>query len=424
MGDVPVQAGRASASPADTESAWRAALLEVSLGLLFGAVIVSGLLGTFLPRPRFDMLSAVFFGLAALTGAAWRLRRLPRAVRIALAFLPLLVLEYELFTRIGFVVNLTTILVLAALLVSLWLGPRQGLAYVGLCGAALLAAGYRVTTTGARLDSSFTDPGNFANWFRADVTFVILGWGLIALFSWIIQRVEKNARERAEAHDLLRVLNRRLENAKEEERRHLARELHDEFGQSLTAIKLQLKLASRGSHTMAQNIESATGVVDELIRRVRQLSVDLSPPLLQEAGLVEAVRAFVDSQSGLGGLEVQVDIDVDVEELSEAERLSSELETTAFRVVQESVTNVLLHADASHIRVRLRREGSALQVSVVDDGRGYDVSDALRSAARGEHFGVLGMRERVRGLNGSFVVDSRAGQGTSVTATFPVAAPV
>jgi signal transduction histidine kinase len=276
-----------------------------------------------------------------------------------------------------------------------------------------------VTTSGAPLDPSFTDPWNFANWLRAGITSVLLGSGLVVVISWIIARVEKNARERSAAHDLLRLLNRRLENAKEEERRHLARELHDEFGQSLTAIKLQLKLASRDSGSATPRLESATQVVDELIRRVRRLSVDLSPPLLQEAGLVEAVRAFVDSQSELGGLDMNVDVD-----LAEAERLPSELETTAFRVVQESITNALRHAHASSIRVRLHREEGELRVSVADDGQGYDVSDALRSAARGEHFGVLGMRERVRGLGGSFAVDSRAGQGTRVTATFPVAAPV
>lgn len=414
-GRLSSQIGRLSSRPED-ERAWRHSLFETALGLLFGATVVAGVLGTLLPRLRFDALAIVFFGHALLIGAAWRLRRLPQTLRVGLAFLPLLGLSYQLFTHLGFLQNVSTILATACALLALWVGIRYALAYVFLCGACFVAAGLAIALTGARLDGSFVNPYEIRNWVRAGISFALMTTVLVVCISWIIERVEQSARERVKAHDLLRLLNRRLENAKEEERRHLARELHDEFGQSLTAIKLQLKLAERHSPAVSSRLAAATEVVDELIRRVRQLSLDLSPPLLQEAGLVAAVRAFVDAQSELGDLAIDLDLALDG-------RFPSELETTAFRVVQESITNALRHAHAKRIRVVLHLLGSELLVSVVDDGDGYDIDDVLSAAARGEHFGVVGMRERVRGLGGSFAVDSGPGQGTAVSATFPVAVP-
>ena len=409
-------AGRRSDSPEESERAWRESLLETSFGLLFGATLVTGVLGALIPRPRFDTLVALYFGHVLLIGAAWRLRRLPQLVRVGLAFLPLLGLSYVLFTQAGFVQNIGTVLAIACALLSLWLGVRHALAYAVLCGLAYIAAGVTISQTHPPAEAAYVDPNRLANWFRAGITFVLMASVLVLCISWIIQRVEKNARDRAKAHDLLRRLNRRLENAKEEERRHLARELHDEFGQSLTAIKLQLKLAERQSSAeVSTKLASATGVVDELIRRVRQLSLDLSPPLLQEAGLVAAIRAYVEAQAELGNLEVDLDLAVEG-------RFPNELETTIFRVVQESITNVLRHARAKRLRVVFHKLGDELLVSVADDGAGYDIEEALQSAARGEHFGVVGMRERVRGIGGSFVVDSVPGQGTAVSAMFPVAA--
>jgi signal transduction histidine kinase len=414
-GQLASQIGRYSDAPEESERAWRDALFETALGLLFGATILTGLLGSLLPRPRLDLLVVVFFGHALLIGAAWRLKGLPRTVRVGLAFLPLLGLSYQLFTHVGFVQNVPTLLAIACALLALWLGVRYALAYVCLCGLCFVAAGVSISLGHPRLDASSFDPYNVANWTRTGVTFVLMATVLVACISWIIERVEKNARGRAKAHDLLRLLNRRLENAKEEERRHLARELHDEFGQSLTAIKLMLKLAERHSPDVASKLASATDVVDELIRRVRQLSLDLSPPLLQEVGLVAAIRAYVETLAGLGDLAIDLDLAVEG-------RFPSELETTIFRVVQESITNALRHAHATRLRVVLHDLDGELFVSVADDGSGYDLDEALQSAARGEHFGVVGMRERVRGLGGSFAVDSGPGQGTAVSATFPVAA--
>jgi signal transduction histidine kinase len=229
-----------------------------------------------------------------------------------------------------------------------------------------------------------------------------------------IAGAERRGREQElrDAYELLARLHRRVETAKEAERRHLARELHDELGQSLTALKLRLQMARAGT-TPDEQLAAALGVVDDLIDRTRRLSIDLRPPLLDEAGLAAAVRAYVESNAALAG----VDVMLDVEGLER--ELPPEIETAAFRVVQESLTNVVRHAHARRVDVLLRVADGRLVIRVHDDGRGFDPS----VLADGHHFGVLGMTERVRGLGGTFAVTSRPGAGTTVDASLPLASP-
>ena len=229
------------------------------------------------------------------------------------------------------------------------------------------------------------------------------------------EREQKDA-ELREAYDLLGRLHRRVETAKEEERRHLARDMHDELGQILTALKLRLQMAMK-SGTGGGVLEASVDMVDRLIARARKMSIDLSPPLLDEVGLAPAIRAHL--ERGTTPPEMRVDLDT----AGLDERLPAEVETAAFRVVQESLTNAVRHADARRVEISVRREVGHLALSVRDDGRGFDVAEARRASGRGEHFGVVGMAERVKGLGGTLEVRSRPGQGTEVHATLPVAPP-
>ena len=229
------------------------------------------------------------------------------------------------------------------------------------------------------------------------------------------EREQKEA-ELRDAYDLLGRLHRRVETVKEEERRHLARDMHDELGQILTALKLRLQMAIKTGAT-GGTLEASIDMVDRLIGRARQMSMDLSPPLLDEVGLAPAIRAHL--ERGTTPPEMQVDLDT----AGLDERLPAEVETAAFRVVQESLTNAVRHAEAHHVEIIVRRELGQLSLSVRDDGRGFDVAEARRAAGRGEHFGVVGMTERVKGLGGTLEVRSRPGQGTEVHATLPVAPP-
>jgi signal transduction histidine kinase len=218
------------------------------------------------------------------------------------------------------------------------------------------------------------------------------------------------------AYEQLVQLHRRLEGAKEEERRELAHELHDELGQSLTALKLRLQMVSRApaAATSAPDITAALAVIDELISRVRRISVDLRPPLLDEVGLAPALRTYLDAQAALSGLAIAFDA------ASVQGRLPAEIEIGAFRVVQEGVTNALRHAQAASLRVELRRDPKLLHLRVHDDGRGFDVDAARQEGTRGARFGLVGMRERLRGLGGTLEIRSRPGQGTEVEARLPL----
>ncbi len=217
----------------------------------------------------------------------------------------------------------------------------------------------------------------------------------------------------------LRRLTRHLEMAKEEERQRIARELHDEMGQALTAAKINLQLlASRlaGIEDL-DRARDTIALVDRMIGHVRTLSLDLRPPLLDELGLAAALHGYLEAQAARTGLAIETDL------AGLPRGLPGELAITVFRFAQEAVTNVVRHAAATRVRVAARRRGEALVLEVRDDGRGFDVEEALQRAARGRHLGLLGMRERVEALGGEFRITSRPGAGTTITVRVPLTEP-
>ena len=217
------------------------------------------------------------------------------------------------------------------------------------------------------------------------------------------------------AYDRLGQLHQKLEATKEEERRFLSRELHDELGQTLTALKLRLQLGERTTAPAGNLANPSTepiALVDDFISRVRKISVDLRPPLLDEVGLVSALRVYLESQAGdLRSGDRCSRPTSRGQEHRPAFRPTSEI--ACFRVVQESITNALRHAAARRLQVRIVRSATAISLSVEDDGRGFDLATLDEAAANG-HLGVLGMRERVRARGGRFKLTSAPGAGTTV----------
>jgi signal transduction histidine kinase/ligand-binding sensor domain-containing protein len=218
------------------------------------------------------------------------------------------------------------------------------------------------------------------------------------------------------AYRQLRKLTARLEAAKEDERKRIARELHDEMGQALTAAKINLQLMPGIAEPQerVQRISDTVALVDRMIQHVRALSLDLRPPLLDELGLIPAVRGYLEAVSQRSGIA----IDVEADPLPDG--LPPEIEITGFRVIQEALTNVLRHAQASRAGVELRREPPWLGLTVSDNGRGFDVDEALGRAAGGHHLGLLGIRERVEALGGRVEIDSGAGRGTEIRVRVPL----
>ncbi|MBI4277582.1 MAG: PAS domain S-box protein [Armatimonadetes bacterium] len=216
----------------------------------------------------------------------------------------------------------------------------------------------------------------------------------------------------------LEVLSRRLVEVQEDERRGIARELHDEIGQALTAVKIDLQTAQKvaGAPALAARLADSIGTVELTLQRVRDLSLDLRPPLLDDLGLIAALRWYVDRQARRAGLTVYFSsAPAELEEM----RLAPDLETTCFRVVQEAITNVMRHARARHVWVELRREDDALHLAVRDDGVGFDVEAARSRAARGGSMGILGIQERVLLVGGEVAIESAPARGTEIRARMP-----
>src|SRR5690242_7907219 len=220
--------------------------------------------------------------------------------------------------------------------------------------------------------------------------------------------------ERLRAQAALRALSRRLLEIQEEERGRLARDLHDDIGQALTALKIQVE-SLRGvlgdgaqRERVASRVEECVDTIQSTLERVRQLSLSLRPPQLDDLGLAAALRSHLDRQARVAGLASHFDA-------AEApHELSPETETACFRVAQEAITNVLRHAQARNLWVRLYDEAGRLALSVRDDGAGFDVR-----SVRG--LGLAGMEERTALVGGSLELRAAPGKGTVVVATFPVA---
>ncbi len=215
----------------------------------------------------------------------------------------------------------------------------------------------------------------------------------------------------------LQTLSRRLMEVQELERNRIARELHDEIGQSLTAVKISLQAAQRAPEStgFVAQLEQSISIVDHAVQQVRNLSLDLRPPLLDDLGLVAALRWYIDRQTQWSGFTAEFISDPIMM------RLSPELETVCFRVVQEALTNVVRHAEAHHVLVRLEQCDGELHLLIHDDGVGFDVRQAQQRAVRGDSLGLLGMQERVFFAGGKMEITSAPHHGTEIQVWFPLA---
>jgi signal transduction histidine kinase len=231
-----------------------------------------------------------------------------------------------------------------------------------------------------------------------------------------VRTAESSDDQLMRSREQLQTLSRRLITAQETERQRIARELHDEIGGSLSAIKMNLQSLRRtvGVPALVAQLHESIEVVEQTLRRVRDLSVALRPSLLDDLGLVPALRWYVDRQSQRGGLRCTFEAD-------EAIEPPAEVQTASFRIAQEALTNVVRHAGARSVDVGLRRAGDCLELTVTDDGRGFDVKLAVGRIGADASLGLLGMRERARLLGGRVTIESTLRKGTTVRARIPLA---
>ena len=225
--------------------------------------------------------------------------------------------------------------------------------------------------------------------------------------------------ERKQAHEELRRVSRRLVDVQEQERRHLARELHDEIGQTLTAAKMNLEsieLTQSSAH--APRLKETITLLDNLLRQIRQISLDLHPSLLDDLGLVPALRSLLDQRASKAGLRAHLFA------REAMERVDIGIQTAAFRIAQEAITNVLRHANAQSIHLYLQNNGHQLRMKIVDDGIGFNPGRAgVKNVAGETGFGLLSMRERAALTGGLMQIVSAANKGTTIEVMLPLHAP-
>jgi two-component system, NarL family, sensor histidine kinase UhpB len=230
-----------------------------------------------------------------------------------------------------------------------------------------------------------------------------------------MQVISHDITERKRRADELREMSRRLSEAQETERRAIARELHDEVGQSLTATRINLRDLEQQAEggPLAQRLADTAAIIADLLSRVRQMSLDLHPSVLDDLGVVAALRWCVRTRASGNILEVNLDVP------EELPRFDGMVEITLFRVFQEALSNVLKHAQAGHLGVHLRHAGDKLILTMQDDGVGFDAEAARRHAMSGKSLGLLGMQERVRLAGGALILESAPGRGTQLQVSLP-----
>lgn len=246
-----------------------------------------------------------------------------------------------------------------------------------------------------------------------------LAYGITALRA----RAERRGAEKAlrESERELRLLTVQLLSIQEQERRRVARELHDELGQALTVLKIRLvgieEMLLPDQLHLKGNCEQMLAYIDTVIENVRRLSWDLCPSCLEDLGLSSSLGYLVDEVCRNHKLQCAVVVD-EIDHL-----FSPETQINIYRIFQESLTNIVKHAKASHISVNIKREDGSVFFRIRDNGRGFNLKQAMSGKVTKKNLGLTAMNERARMAHGSLQISSRKGQGTTITLAIPIDNP-
>lgn len=229
----------------------------------------------------------------------------------------------------------------------------------------------------------------------------------------LYKTVEENRTE-------LQHLSARIINAQEEERARISQDLHDEVGQVLTAVQINLAAVERALPTDASSklrsrLEDTAELSERSLELVRDLSLELRPSLLDDLGLVPTLRWYTNRFAE----RLKIDVNLGVE-LPDDYRLSRDIETALYRMVQEALTNTTKHAQANAVRIELRKDATSVHLTIADDGQGFVLETLVGRADRPTGLGLIGIRERVTALSGHFEISSVIGQGTRLEARVPL----
>jgi signal transduction histidine kinase len=213
----------------------------------------------------------------------------------------------------------------------------------------------------------------------------------------------------------MKNLSRYLIKAQEEERKKIARELHDEIGQILTAIKINLELLKRKVDKELQNqIDENINLINRAIDEVRDISLNLRPSLIDDLGLTSAIKWYVEKIKEKSNLEINYILEFDPKEFSK------DFSITIFRIIQEGLTNVVRHAEATEVLLKVIQEDNEIEIFIKDDGKVFDVEQVFKDINKGRALGLLGIKERVELLNGKIEIKSEIQKGTEMRINIPL----
>jgi PAS domain S-box-containing protein len=229
-------------------------------------------------------------------------------------------------------------------------------------------------------------------------------------------KITRDLTERMEAERAQRAreLSVRLIAAQEEERRHVARELHDETGQALTLIRMNLSELARQPGGAGTIVTDSIRLVEGAMAHIRSLSLRLRPPMLDDLGLAEALEWMLEQQARAAGWTTTIDTP------AFEERLPQDIETACFRIAQEALTNAARYSGATEVRVKVRLEPGQLHLEVRDNGRGFELARYRSPEERTRHFGLVSMTERAALAGGELTIETAPGQGTCIRARLPL----
>ncbi|MGB8980506.1 MAG: sensor histidine kinase, partial [Anaerolineales bacterium] len=252
----------------------------------------------------------------------------------------------------------------------------------------------------------------FKDFFSEDKQILLQSYANLAAVAiqntWLFDEVRMSNRQ-------LHALSQRLMKAQEDERLHLSRELHDESGQMLAALTVQLGLLDREAdqpERIRSGITELNATTNTIRENLHRLAVNLRPASLDHLGLITALHQFISEFSRQNNIKVEFEC---VGMQDQENRLPIEIETALFRIVQESLTNVVLHAKATRVDVLLSRRHKRVSAIIEDNGIGFIPTVAMME----DQLGLFGMRERVEMLSGTFTIESSPGKGTTVKAEVP-----
>ena len=234
-----------------------------------------------------------------------------------------------------------------------------------------------------------------------------------------VQGIARDITERKRAQQALQNYSRRLMEVQEAERQNLSRELHDEIGQALTAIRINLEWIRRFNIAAPEalpRVDESIDAVDDAVKRVRELALELRPSLLDDLGLASALRWYVDSFAVRTGINARV-----VGDIPRTDHIPHEIETAAFRIVQEALTNVARHSFATRVSVDISQSNRELHLEVYDNGIGFDSDTVLNGQSATAALGLRGMQERALAVNGDINIVSQPRAGTHILLGVPLA---